>query len=94
MATPVRGPNYSTPATPGVAVNALNSNLTGGYVINPVDAPGVLYVDPVGPASTLANGTTLALQPGQAFFAIQTSTLPVSVASQIPSHNFISVEWL
>jgi hypothetical protein len=91
--TPVSGLASSTPATPGQPVNALDIALVGGYIFNPIDAPGPLYVDPVGPASTTANGTTMALPPGQPFYAITDSTMYVSVASNFSSHAFVAVQW-
>jgi hypothetical protein len=93
MTTPTAGLANKTPATPGQAINALAANLTGGYILNPATAPGLLYVDPTGPASISANGTTLALPPGQPFYVIPGSTLPVSVASTFPNHQFVSVQW-
>jgi hypothetical protein len=91
--TPVVGLAWQTPATPGTPVNALDVNLRGGYIYNPIDAPANLFVDPVVPASVTANGTTMALVPGQSFFAISFSTNFVSVASTIASHSFVSVQW-
>jgi hypothetical protein len=94
MTIPTAGLAYICPLTPGTPINALGTNLTGGYVMNPVSAPGVLYVDPTGPASTTANGTTSALSAGQSFYAIAGSSVPVSVASTFASHQFISVQWI
>lgn len=93
MATPTAGLAWQTPDTPGEPVNALGPNLSGGFISNPPNAPGPLYVDPTGPASTTANGTTLALPPGQPFYAIPSSTLPVSVASDFSNHMFTAVQW-
>jgi hypothetical protein len=93
MATPVRGLANQTPATPGTSINALGHLISGGYVSNPSTALSVLYVDPTGPASTAANGTTMGLVPGQTFYAIPNSTLPVSVASTEASHQFVAVQW-
>ena len=93
MSVPTAGLAYITPSTPGHPINALDANLEGGYILNPIDAPGTLYVDPTGPASTTANGTTTALPPGQPFYAISQSTVPVSVASQVANHQFVSVQW-
>jgi hypothetical protein len=94
MATPTAGLTGQTPIIPGNPVNALAANLSGGYILNPATAPGLLYIDPTGPASISANGTTLALPPGQPFYAIPGSTLPVSVASTFPNHQFVSVQWV
>lgn len=93
MTIPTVGLAFVCSTTPGQAVNALDANLAGGYVENPLTAPGNLYVDPTGPASTSANGTTSAIAPGQSFNAIPYSQVPVSVASNFPSHQFISVQW-
>lgn len=92
-ATPQPGLASQTPATPGEPIDALGVNLSGGFISNPPNAPGYLYVDPTGPASTTANGTTLALPPGQPFYAIPGSTLPVSVASTFSNHQFTAVQW-
>jgi hypothetical protein len=94
MATPVPGLAWQTPATAGQPINAIGANMSGGYVSNPSNAPGVLYVNPTGPASNVANGTTIALPPGQPFYVIPQSTLPISVASDFPNHVFVSVQWL
>lgn len=93
MSIPTAGLAFITSATPGTPVNALDANIEGGYILNPIDAPGNLYIDPTGPASTTANGTTSALPPGQPFYAISGSTVPVSVASQVANHQFVSVQW-
>jgi hypothetical protein len=94
MATPTAGLASQTSSQPGQPVNALAANLSGGYILNPATAPGVLMVDPTTAASISANGTTLALAPGQPFYAIPGSTLPVSVASTFPNHKFVSVQWV
>jgi hypothetical protein len=93
MATPVPGLAWQTPATAGTPVNAIAANMSGGYVSNPPGAPGPLYVDPTRPASNVANGTTIALPPGQPFYVIPQSTIPISVASDFPNHSFVSVQW-
>jgi hypothetical protein len=93
MTIPTAGLAFICPATPGTPINALGTNLIGGYILNPITAPGVLYVDPTGPASTSANGTSSGLAPGQPYYAIAGSTVPVSVASAFANHQFISVQW-
>jgi len=72
MATPNAGSASQTPTSPGVPVNAIAPNQSGGYIVNPLLAidqgltnAEVLYVNQVGPATVNANGTTIALQPGQ-----------------------------
>jgi hypothetical protein len=94
MALPTAGLASQTPATPGEPIDVLPAGLMGGYITNPEFATGPLYVDPVTDASTTGNGTTLALPPGQTFFAIANSTLPVSVASDEANHSFIAVQWI
>lgn len=100
MATPVQGPNTQTSATAGIPVNAIDQNMSGGYIVNPLLAGDqglasaeVLYVNQVQPASTTANGTTIGLQPGQSYTVIPSTTTPVSVASASPNHKFTAVEW-
>lgn len=100
MSTPVQGPNVSTPGSPGIPVDAIAANQSGGYVVNPLTAADqglstaeVLYVDQVSPADTQANGTTIALQPGQSYTVIPNTTTPVSVASLTPNHKFTAVQW-
>jgi hypothetical protein len=101
MTTPVAGLASQTPATAGQPVNAIDVNQSGGYVVNPaaaadqgLSAPEVLYVNQVGPATLQANGTTIALQPGQSYNVIPSTTTPVSVASVNANHKFTSVQWL
>jgi hypothetical protein len=94
MATPTAGLANQTSSQPGQPINALAASLSGGYILNPASAPGYLYIDPTGPASITANGTTLALPPGQPFYAIPGSTLPVSVTSTFPNHQFVAVQWV
>ena len=53
----------------------------------------VLYVNQVTLAGTVANGTTIALQPGQSYTVIPYTTTPVTVASLSPNHKFTAVEW-
>ena len=101
MSTPVAGLVDTTSASAGVSVNAIAPNQYGGYIVNPYSAADqglataeVLYVDQVGPSDTQANGTTIALQPGQSYTVIPNTTTPVSVASLSPSHKFTSVQWV
>lgn len=100
MATPVQGLAVATPGTPGQPVNAIDVNQAGGYIVNPASSsdqglasPEVLYVDQVGQAKTQANGTTIALQPGQSYTVIPNTVTPVSVASASASHQFTAVMW-
>jgi hypothetical protein len=100
MATPVAGLVSQTPVTAGTAVDAIPANQAGGYVVNPLSAADQglataepLYVDPTGAATTTANGTTVALQPGQSFAVIPNATTTLSVASASASHKFTAVCW-
>ena len=101
MSTPIAGLVNSTSTSAGVPINAIAANQTGGYIVNPLLAADqglataeVLYVDQVGPSDTQANGTTIALQPGQSYTVIPNTTTPVSVASLSPSHKFTAVQWV
>ena len=85
----------------GNSVQVTEGTAIGGWIINPASAidqgisrPDILYVDPTGPASVSPNGTSMALAPGTPYYAIPGSTLPLSVASNIPNHAFISVQWI
>jgi hypothetical protein len=98
--TPVVGLATQTGATAGIPVNAISANQTGGYVVNPLlaadqglAAAEVLFVNQVGNAITNANGTTIALQPGQSYTVIPQTTTPVSVCSLSPNHKFTAVMW-
>jgi D-lyxose ketol-isomerase len=100
MAAPAAGANTQTPSTPGTAITAIPANQAGGYIVNPLAAVDqglpqgeVLYVDQVGGAKTQANGTTLALQPGQSYTVIPFTLTPVTVASNSASHKFTAVCW-
>jgi hypothetical protein len=100
MSTPLAGLASQTGSSPGVPINAIAANQSGGYIVNPIAAADqglaaaeVLYVNQVGPSNTQANGTTIALQPGQSYTVIPFTTSPVSVASLSPSHKFTSVQW-
>lgn len=100
MAAPVVGSSVVTSATPGTPVVAIAPNQAGGYVVNPFDpidqglvTSEPLYVDQVGNAVTTANGTTIALQPGQSYSVIPNTTTPVTVSSKSASHKFTAVMW-
>jgi D-lyxose ketol-isomerase len=98
--TPVAGTNTQTPATPGTAITAIPPNQSGGYIVNPLLAADQglvnaenLYVNQAGLATTVANGTTIALQPGQSYTVIPATTTPVSVASASANHKYTAVCW-
>jgi|SRR5215471_17349970 len=100
MATPAVGLATQTGSTPGIPTNAIGPNMSGGYIVNPLTAADqglasaeVLYVNQVGAADTQANGTTIALQPGQSYTVIPNTTSPVSVASASANHKFTAVQW-
>jgi hypothetical protein len=100
MATPVAGPNTQTSATPGTPVNAIDANQAGGYITNPTLAADQglataepLLVNQVAGATPAANGTTVALQPGQSYSVIPYTTTPVTVVAASASHKFTAVEW-
>jgi hypothetical protein len=103
MTDAVAGLASQTPATPGTSIIAIDVNQSGGYIVNPSDpvdqgqastaTPAVLYVNNVTNAQTAANGTTLALQPGQGYNIIPNASTPVSVASKIANHSFTAVMW-
>lgn len=85
----------STITTGGTAQNAVAAGVNGGYITNPasntdqgIGTAENLYVNPVGAATTAANGTTIALGPGQTFELIAGSTLPVSVNALSSGHRF------
>lgn len=100
MSTPVVGLVTQTSATPGTAVNVISPNQSGGYIVNPLLAADqglataeALYVNQVTVATTSANGTTIALQPGQSYTIIPGTTTPVTVASASANHKFTAVMW-
>jgi hypothetical protein len=84
----------------GVAVEAIPPNINGGIITNPLSAAdqGVgaaepLYVNPINQATTSANNTTFALQPGGTWTVIpgQSSSTFVNAASA--GHKFSVVYW-
>lgn len=100
MTTPISGPATQTPPTVGQSVIAISNNQSGGYIVNPLLASDqglpvaeVLFVNQVTLADTQANGTTIALQPGQSYTVIPNTTTPVNVSSPTPNHRFTAVQW-
>ena len=85
--TPAPG-NESEVVTAGTPVNAALANPNGGFLTNPADAPGPLFVDPVGPAGVVAAGTTFAVWPGASWSLIPGQTTPTSVNSNYNAHVF------
>jgi D-lyxose ketol-isomerase len=101
MSTPIAGIAVQTPSAAGIPVDAIAQNQTGGYIVNPLLAADqgittaeVLFVNQVGPSDVQANGTTIALEPGQSYTVIPNTTTPVSVASNTPNHKFTAVQWV
>jgi hypothetical protein len=101
MSTVKPGLIQQTSATPGTALVAIPPNAFGGYITNPLNAPDqglakptVLYLSQVGLADIAANGTTIALQPGDTYQVLSNTTTPVTVASPAANHAFISIFWL
>ena len=98
--TPQVGPN-TTITTGGTAVTAIPAAPNGGYITNPVAAADqgigtaeVLYVDPTGAAPSLtANGSVIALQPGQTWNVIPDQTTVTKVNATTSSHAFTAVYW-
>lgn len=100
MSTPVVGLVTQTGGAPGVGVLAISPNQSGGYIVNPLSASDqglsaaeVLYVDQVSTATPVANGSTIALQPGQSYTVIPGTTTGVTVASASANHKFTAVMW-
>lgn len=95
------GPGISSIITAGGSAEiAINPSPNGGYITNPVTAADqgiaaaeVLYVDPVTSPGLAANGTTVALQPGQTWNVIPGQTTPTRVNAQNTGHRFTVVVW-
>ena len=101
MSTPTQGLATTTPSTAGTPIAAIAANQAGGYITNPINPTDQglataepLYVDQVNPAKTVANGTTIALQPGQTYAIIPYTMTQVSVASASANHSFTAVQWV
>jgi hypothetical protein len=100
-ATPVAGLT-SVVTTGGSAVNAVPANVNGGLITNPA-TPGdqgisptpaePLYINAVGPAALIANGTTFALRPGESWTIIPGQTTPTSVNALTSGHRFSVIYW-
>ena len=90
----------STITTGGTAVTAVTGPVRGCYITNPTSATdeGIgtaenLYVNPVTTATSVGNGTTLTLVPGQTFFCLPGQTTNVSVVAATTAHKFTAVQW-
>jgi len=99
--TPIAGANsvIAVGGTAVIAVNANSNGVNGGYIVNPltttdqgVSPVEVLIVDPTGVApGSNANGTAIALQPGQSFPLIPGQTTAVQVNAATTGHKFTCV---
>lgn len=85
--TPVAGTN-SVVTTGGTAVVAAPAAPNGGFITNPASATEYLFVDPVGAAALVAQGTTFGLAPGQNWDLIPGQTTPTSVNAASDGHVF------
>lgn len=77
------GPNggvITNPSSPD------DQNIGGGQLEN-------LYVDPVGDATLIGNGTTFSLQPGMSWSVIPGQTTRTSVNAATGGHRFSAVSW-
>lgn len=100
--TPQPG-NTSTVVTGGTAVTAVlavPAGIGGGFITNPLTATdqGIgstepLYVNPVVSATTVGNGTTFALQPGQSWSLVPGQTTATTVNAASSGHKFAVVWW-
>ncbi len=93
--------------TGGVAVQAVPSGPTGGFIQNPYSAedqdvdpaegPQILYVDPLnepGGAPGSGNGTCFALYPGQSWSIIAGQNSQTRVNGPIAGQKFSGVYWV
>ncbi len=99
--TPMAGAASYIPVG-GTAVTAIAANpsgTNGGYITNPLSATdqGIttaepLILDPTSVSPGLnANGTAIALQPGQTFLLIPGQTTAVMVNAATSGHKFTSI---
>jgi len=93
-------PLNSAIALGGTSQTVFAANPNGGVITNPsdpadqgVDPPEVLYVNPVGPAATSANGTTFALYPGQSWTVIPEQSTTTQVNALTTGHKYSAVSW-
>lgn len=90
--TPVPG-LVSQVTTGGIAVIAVAAAPNGGFITNPSTATEYLFVDPVGSAGLVAEGTTFGIAPGQSWSIIPGQTTPTSVNAASNLHAFSVVVW-
>jgi hypothetical protein len=86
--------------TGGSPVNAVSGPVTSGWLQNPlsatdqgVDPAEPLYLDEVGAAGTVGNGTTRALAPGEVYQFPLNSSATVSVTAATAGHKFACERW-
>lgn len=93
--TPVIGPATQI-TVGGTAIVAAPAGPSGGFIVNPlltadqgIPAAEVLYINPTGvPAGLTANGSTFALQPGQAWALIPGQTTQTYVNAATSGHKY------
>lgn len=90
--TPVPG-SASQVVTGGTPVIAAPAGINGGFITNPATAAGTLFVNPVANATTVANGTTFGLAPGQTWELIAGQTTVTSVNALDDAHDYSVVVW-
>ena len=98
--TPVAG-LASVVSTGGTAVVAVGANPNGGIITNPAtstDQGGIsiaepLYVNPVGTAALLGNGTTFRIEPGGSWTIIAGQTTQTTVNAASNGHKFSVISW-
>lgn len=95
-----RAGTTTTVATGGTAVTAMSGPSNGCYIVNPLTATDQglgsvepLYIDPTTTATTTGSTTNTAIAPGQTWFCVPYSTLPVSVNAASSGHAFVVVRW-
>lgn len=90
--TPVVATNVTVPVG-GTAVIVFPAGIEGGYVVNPATATEPIYIDPVGDATLVEEGSTFALQPGQSWTAIEGQSTTTTVNAATNGHAFSAVYW-
>jgi hypothetical protein len=100
MAVTVTPGTNAVVLTPGVSVEAIPPEPNGGFITNPLSPSDqglavaeVLYVNPIGTAAVVANGSTFALQPGQTWSVISGQASSTFVNAASGGHRFSVVYW-
>ena len=78
-------------ATGGKPVLVLPGSIAGGLITNPAAATEPLYVNPVKPPGLVANGSTVALQPGDSWNMIPGQLSGTYVNAESNGHLFSAV---